>query len=199
MTTDNHRLAVAALSVRNPGASCAPQARVLPAVAVALLGRLAETVEGEIQMGFGRDPSPSSRWAGQPFPAARRMGRTRPGARRCRHLLRAAWRCRWPVCLARSVRRRFCASARTAAALDAGARPAGPGVGSVRDGLLARCGKAPYQGGLVRLALEPRYLVELLRCLEGEATVELGLTDADTPALFRAGGYLHVLMPLRLD
>jgi hypothetical protein len=51
----------------------------------------------------------------------------------------------------------------------------------------------------VRVALEPRYLVELLRCLEGEPVVELGLTDADTPALFRAGNYTHVLMPLRLD
>jgi hypothetical protein len=45
----------------------------------------------------------------------------------------------------------------------------------------------PYLGKVVRVALEPRYLVELLRCLEGEATVELGLTDADTPVLFRAG------------
>jgi hypothetical protein len=50
----------------------------------------------------------------------------------------------------------------------------------------------------VRLALEPRYLVELLRCLEGQVSVQLGLTAADTPALFRPGDYTHVLMPLRL-
>jgi hypothetical protein len=49
------------------------------------------------------------------------------------------------------------------------------------------------------LVLDPRYLVELLRRLEGEETVELGLTDADTPARFRAGGCTHVLMPLRLE
>jgi DNA polymerase III sliding clamp (beta) subunit (PCNA family) len=59
--------------------------------------------------------------------------------------------------------------------------------------------KVPYQGKAVRVALEPRYVVELLRCLEGETTVELGLTDADTPVLFRAGDYTHVLMPLRLE
>jgi DNA polymerase III sliding clamp (beta) subunit (PCNA family) len=58
--------------------------------------------------------------------------------------------------------------------------------------------KVLYQGGPVRAALEPRYLVELLRCLEDQPTVELGLTDADTPVLFRAGDYAHVLMPLRL-
>jgi hypothetical protein len=50
----------------------------------------------------------------------------------------------------------------------------------------------------VRVALEPRYLVELLHCLEGQPTVEVGLTYADTPALFRAGDYAHVLMHLRL-
>jgi hypothetical protein len=49
------------------------------------------------------------------------------------------------------------------------------------------------------VALEPRYLVELLRCLEGEPTLLLGLTDADTPVLFRAGECTHILMPLRLD
>ena len=58
--------------------------------------------------------------------------------------------------------------------------------------------KVAYQGECVRVALEPRYLVELLRCLESEPAVELWLTDADTPALFRAGDYTHVLMPLRL-
>jgi hypothetical protein len=50
----------------------------------------------------------------------------------------------------------------------------------------------------VRLALQAAHLVEALRCLEGEPTVELGLTDADTPARLRAGGCTHVLMPLRL-
>jgi hypothetical protein len=57
----------------------------------------------------------------------------------------------------------------------------------------------PYRGAPVRVALEPRYLVELLCCLEGQPAVELGLTDADTPARFRAGDYLHVLLPLRLE
>jgi DNA polymerase-3 subunit beta len=59
--------------------------------------------------------------------------------------------------------------------------------------------KVPYHGKPVRVALEPRYVLELLGCLEGETTVELGLTDADTPVLFRAGDYMHVLMPLRLE
>ena len=46
------------------------------------------------------------------------------------------------------------------------------------------------------MALEPRYVEEMLRCLEGEEKVEIGLTDGDTPARFRAGGHVHVLMPL---
>jgi hypothetical protein len=59
--------------------------------------------------------------------------------------------------------------------------------------------KVPYQGRPVRVALEPRYVVELLRCLEGEPSVQVGLTDADTPVVLRAGDYVHVLMPLRLE
>jgi hypothetical protein len=35
-------------------------------------------------------------------------------------------------------------------------------------------------------------------CCRLSPTVQLGLTDADTPALFQAGDYTHVLMPLRL-
>jgi hypothetical protein len=50
----------------------------------------------------------------------------------------------------------------------------------------------------VQVALDPRFLVEMLRCLEGEETVRLELTDQDTAALFRAGEhYTHVLMPLK--
>jgi hypothetical protein len=29
--------------------------------------------------------------------------------------------------------------------------------------------------------------------------MQIGLTDADTPSVFRAGDYTHVLMPLRLE
>ena len=53
-----------------------------------------------------------------------------------------------------------------------------------------------FSFGPVRVALEPRFVEEMLRCLEGEEKVEIGLTDADTPARFRAGGYTHILMPL---
>ena len=56
--------------------------------------------------------------------------------------------------------------------------------------------KGPFRGGPVEVALQPRFLVELLRCLEGEETVQVGPTDAETPVLFRSGDYLHVLMPL---
>jgi DNA polymerase III sliding clamp (beta) subunit (PCNA family) len=60
--------------------------------------------------------------------------------------------------------------------------------------------RIPFEGGSVRVALNPRFLLELLRCLESEPTVLLGLTDSDSPVLFRAGeAYTHVLMPLRLE
>jgi DNA polymerase III sliding clamp (beta) subunit (PCNA family) len=50
----------------------------------------------------------------------------------------------------------------------------------------------------VEIALNPRFLAELLRAFDPEETLLLGLTDADSPALFSDGdSSSHVLMPLR--
>jgi DNA polymerase III sliding clamp (beta) subunit (PCNA family) len=57
-----------------------------------------------------------------------------------------------------------------------------------------------FEGGPVQVALNPRYLLQMLQSLEGEETVQMGLTGPDTPALFRAGGfYTHVMMPLKAE
>jgi DNA polymerase-3 subunit beta len=54
-----------------------------------------------------------------------------------------------------------------------------------------------YAGADVEIAFDPQYLVEMLRAIEGEATLTLEMTDGQKPALFKVGdGYLYLVMPL---
>ena len=200
VATDNRRLAVAALSFLHPGQGLIPEAHILPAVAVALLASLAETAEDAVQAAFGREPrllpggrgNPILPLRGGALPALAQGRARRPSLSAGGAGGRAAW-CGAAGGRARASRK----DSRLLLSLEPGRLVLESGRTGAGCSRVTR--KVPYQGGPVRLALEPRYLVELLRCLEGEETVELGLTDADTPALFRAGGYLHVLMPLRLE
>lgn len=55
-----------------------------------------------------------------------------------------------------------------------------------------------YKGVPVAVAFNPVYLLELLRSLEGEASVRLEVSAADSAVLFAGPeGYRHLLMPLR--
>ena len=56
----------------------------------------------------------------------------------------------------------------------------------------------PFEGEPVQVALNPRYLLQMLQSLE-EETVQMGLTDADTPAMFRTSSYVHVMMPMKAE
>jgi DNA polymerase-3 subunit beta len=57
-----------------------------------------------------------------------------------------------------------------------------------------------YDGPEVKIAFDPRYLIEFLRALEGETTVTLEMSDGTRPALFRCGdGYLYLVMPRARD
>jgi DNA polymerase-3 subunit beta len=198
VATDNRRLAVAELPALEPCQGLGQEARVLPAVVVALLARLADAAQGTVQMRLGPERAffqvsegiLSCRYETGPYP-------------RWRSAVPAAPPCRLKVPVAGllyAVRQAAVLREREGARLLLSLEPGRLVLESGRAG--AGCSRVarqvPYQGKAVRVALEPRYLVELLRCLEGEATVELGLTAADTPVLFRAGDYIHVLMPLRV-
>ena len=50
----------------------------------------------------------------------------------------------------------------------------------------------------MEIALNPRFMADLLRAFDPEGALLLCLTDADSPARFSDGdSYSHVLMPLR--
>jgi DNA polymerase-3 subunit beta len=199
VATDNRRLAVDGLPALEPCQGLGQETRVLPAVAVALLARLADAAQGTVQMRLGRERAffqvgeaiLSCGYETGPYPHWRSAV---PAAPPCRLEVPVAGLLD-AVRQAAVLRERECA--RLLLSLEPGRLVLESGrIGGGRS----RVGrKAPYQGKAVRVALEPRYLVELLRCLEGEAMVELGLTDADTPVMFRAGDYTHVLMPLRTE
>jgi DNA polymerase-3 subunit beta len=70
------------------------------------------------------------------------------------------------------------------------AKAAGAGASRVEQELA-------FAGEPLAIALNPRHLIEVLRSLDPEEAVELGLTDPDSPVLLTAGDhYRHVLMPL---
>ena len=54
-----------------------------------------------------------------------------------------------------------------------------------------------YEGEKFKVTFEPRYIADFLKVLEPETEVELRLTDAESAALFLAGGnYTYIAMPL---
>jgi DNA polymerase-3 subunit beta len=199
VATDNRRLAVAEMPARPDREGLEQSARVLPAVAVALLARLADTGKDGVQMRFG--PERAFFTLGE----VKLSCRYEPGPYApWRSAVPASPPCRLEVPVAgflAAVRQaavlREREGARLLLSLETGRLVLESGRAGAGSSRVAR--KVPYQGRPVQLALEPRFLVELLRCLEGQPTVQVGLTNADTPALFQAGDYTHVLMPLRLE
>jgi DNA polymerase-3 subunit beta len=53
-----------------------------------------------------------------------------------------------------------------------------------------------YSGELLRINLDPTYLVEMLRVLDSDAVVTLEMATGDDPAIFRYGDYTYVVMPI---
>ena len=59
---------------------------------------------------------------------------------------------------------------------------------------------AAYEGPAMRLAFDPRYVLDMLKTLDEAVTVRLDVTDPESAAVFRTDdGYLYVLMPLSLE
>jgi DNA polymerase-3 subunit beta len=198
VATDNRRLAVAELPAQGPDGAWTSARHLLPSRAVDLLARVAEGQEEPIRAAFGERQAffqagratVCARCLPGPFPDWRKGAASRP-----RHL--------FPVPVGP-----FLAGVRQAAALrDKGAarlrlrfepgwvllESRQPGTGQARVRL-----PLPLPGGRVEIALDARFLADLLKAFDPEGTLLLGLTDADGPALFSDGdSYTHVLMPLR--
>ena len=57
--------------------------------------------------------------------------------------------------------------------------------------------KLEYEGPTVDINFDPHYLIEMLRVLESDGSLQLDLVDGARPALFRHGDdYLYLVMPL---
>jgi DNA polymerase-3 subunit beta len=198
VASDNRRLAVAEVPALARCDHLTPARRLLPVRAVDLLARLPDGEGGAVEALFGAGraffraggATLSCRYAEGPYPRWRSAIPPSPPHRLAlpvRPLLSA-------------VRQAAVLREREGAKLLLRCEPGRLVLESGRAGAgrsrVAR--KVPFEGGPVQVALDPRFLVEMLRCLEGEETVRLELTDQDTAALFRAGeGYVHVLMPLK--
>jgi DNA polymerase-3 subunit beta len=54
-----------------------------------------------------------------------------------------------------------------------------------------------YDGKVIDIRFDPRFLTDMLRVLEADAVLSLELVDGNSPALFRSGSdYSYVVMPL---
>ena len=59
---------------------------------------------------------------------------------------------------------------------------------------------AAYEGPPLKVAFDPRYLLDMLKTLDEGITVRLDLIDSESAAVFRTDdGYVYVLMPLALE
>jgi DNA polymerase-3 subunit beta len=199
VASDNRRLAVAEVPLLPPGGDDRPRRLLLSVKALALLGRLARDHEGPVRIFFG------------PPLAFFRVGRAVLAAR----LLRGRfpdWRAALPTgirpvaelpvaTLLAGVRQaavlREPAHARLLLRLEPGrllleSGQAGAGRVTVEQAV-------GYTGPALAVAFNPVYLLELVRSLEDdETTVGLELGPGGHTAVFQtAGGYRHVLVPLR--
>jgi DNA polymerase III subunit beta len=198
VASDNRRLAVADVPLRPAGADGRRRRLLLSVKALGLLGRLTQGQEEPARAFFG------------PPQAFFRLGRATLAAR----LLRGRfpnWQAALPAgpgpgvelpvaALLAGVRQaavlREPAHARLRVRLEPGrllleSRQAGAGTITVER-------PVDYAGEARSAEFNPAYLLDLLRALEGEATVRLEPGEPGEPTLFTApGGYRHVLMTLR--
>jgi DNA polymerase-3 subunit beta len=198
VASDNRRLAVAEVPLP-PATGDGPRRRLLLSVkALGLLARLTQGEEGPARAFFG--PPQAFFRLGRATLAARLLrGRfpdwratLRPGPRPAVELPVAA--------LLAGVRQaavlREPAHARLRVRLEPGrlvleSRQSGAGRITVEH-------TVDYAGAARSAEFNPVYLLDLLRALEGEATVRLEPGEPGEPTLFEIpGGYRHVLMTLR--
>jgi DNA polymerase-3 subunit beta len=198
VATDNRRLAVAEVPAAVRVEHLTPARRLVPVKAMDLLARVAEGHEGPVQALFGpraacfrvAHASLGARYVEGDYPAWRKAVPARP-----RHRLAV------PVGpLLAGVRQAAALREREDARLllrfEPGrltleSRQAGAGRSRVQQ-------RVPFFGGPMEVALNPKYLVDLLRALDAESTLQMELTDPDTVVLFRDGEhYQHALMPMR--
>ena len=198
VATDNRRLAVAEVPAEAHGEDLPLARRLLPATALRLLAKLTASVDGPVRILFGMRQAffeagratLKTRYVEGGFPHWRKV---LPG--KAKHVV--------PVVVGP-----FLASARQAATVrerEGGrlmlrfepgrvlleSRKQGAGRARVRQSL-------PLSGAVVEVALNPRYLVELLAALEPESTLLFGVTGPGEPVVASDGdGYRHVLVPLR--
>jgi DNA polymerase-3 subunit beta len=196
VATDNRRLAVAEVPVENHGEHLTPARRLLPAAALGLLAKLAADLEEDVQVVLGArqaffQAGPATlraRFVEGNFPQWRKVI---PAQVQVRHIV--------PVTVGP-----FLSAARQAAAVrerEGGrllmrfepgrvtleSRRRGEGRARVRRIL-------PLSGAAVEVALNPRYLLELLSALEPESTILLGVAGPNAPVVATDGdGYRHVL------
>jgi DNA polymerase-3 subunit beta len=198
VATDSRRLAVAEVPVELPGEQLTPTRHLLPGTALRMLAKLTAGVEGRVSILFGMRQAffeagtaiLKARYVEGGFPVWRKA---LPG--RALHIV--------PVVVGP-----FLSAARQAAAVrerqggrlmlrfEPGrvlleSRKQGSARARVRQTL-------PLSGTVVEVALNPRYLVELLAAQEAESTLLFGVTGPGEPVVVSDGeGYRHVLMPLR--
>jgi DNA polymerase-3 subunit beta len=198
VATDNRRLAVAEVPAANHGEHLTPAHRLLPASALALLAKLAAGQVGEVQVVLGARQAFFQ--AGTATLRVRYVEGNFPNWRkvipeRTRHVV--------PVAVGP-----FLSAARQAAAVrerEGGrlllrfepgkvtleSRRRGEGRARVRRRL-------PLSGAAAEVAVNPRYLVELLAALEPDSALVLGVAGPDSPVLATDGeGYRHVIVPLK--
>ncbi len=74
-------------------------------------------------------------------------------------------------------------------------------VGSSRDiGRSEVYVTAAYDGPQMRIAFDPRFLLDMLKNLEDAVTVRMNVVDAESAACFETDdGYLYVVMPLTIE
>jgi DNA polymerase III subunit beta len=198
VATDNRRLAVAEVPCEAHGEHLTPAQRLLPVPALDLLGRLLVKQEEAAQVVFG----PRQAWfrVGAATVRARYVAGGFPPWRRgipegARHLVPATV---GPLLSAArqaaAVRERQ--GGRLLVRFEPGrvlleSRRRGEGRSRVRR-------RVPLSGAAVEVAVDPRYLVEMLASLGPEQTVLLGVSGPGSPVVASDGsGYRHVLMPLR--
>src|SRR5262249_5541550 len=201
---DNRRLAVAEMPATAHGSNPTPAQRLLPTSALKLLAKLAADVETPVSVLFGTRQAffqagmatLRARYVEGGFPNWRKVlasrGTQTSGAG---HIVAGgvgpflSW-----ARQAAAVRERE--GGRLVLRFEPGrvlleSRRQGAGRARVRQSL-------PLSGAVVEVAVNPRYLIDLLSALEPDSTLLLSVTGPGEPVLASDGdGYRHLLVPLR--
>lgn len=67
-----------------------------------------------------------------------------------------------------------------------------PDIGESREEMSIK-----YQGKEIAIGFNPNYLIDVLKNLQDE-TIELEVSDSERPGVIRVGGYIYIVLPMRL-